>query len=268
MPQPPFDIAVSCYKQERNWPFVAWGLAQNLPALGQVFLVNDDLWTSEDEVAYREEAAKYPELAPRLVFLGHERNGRGFCRTFNQGIEACSTPYVVHLDGDILLLPGSVERAALRLGPNCLVSPLHHSTADVSEAVWGTPEQGPSIPILRSDYRLRMMLPRAAFWRSRGAYLLLHRHTHLNIGGLDEDLDRYPYMPHDRDYAMRWSAYHSEGHLRMSGAEALHLNDAVPGVLDPARQNAPGSVDVFLERVKLFLPRRYDEAVLVMKGAQ
>jgi len=106
---PTVSVVVPCFNYEHFLP-ASVGSALSQPGVAIDVIVVDDCSTDSSLAVARSLA----EADQRVRVLEHRRN-QGPVATFNDGLELAQGEYVIRLDADDLLTPGSVGRAAALL---------------------------------------------------------------------------------------------------------------------------------------------------------
>jgi predicted SAM-dependent methyltransferase len=156
------------------------------------------------------------------VFLEHDHNGFGLAKSANQGLDAAKTEYVLLIEGDEVLSPGSLAETLEMAQPEYLLCALKSYIKEGWE-----PGTSPNF-LVTKDHRTRYLhaphrFPRNRWWAfCSGGHLLIHRNTHLRIGGFDES---YGYGFHDYDYAARWMRKVGDDHILYGGGRVWHLGE-------------------------------------------
>jgi hypothetical protein len=104
-PLPRVTVVVPCFNYARYLP-VAVGSALDQEGVAVDVVVVDDASTDDSLAVARGLAA----ADPRVTVVAHERNA-GPVATFNDGLEQVTGDYLVRLDADDVLTPGSLARA-------------------------------------------------------------------------------------------------------------------------------------------------------------
>lgn len=197
------DVVIAYYQldHEKYWSSVLWGLRQNIDHISRVFVVNDG--------PYRMSKRAQPSYGVPISFLEHDKDGFGLCKSLNQGIEATATPYVLVIEGDEILAPGSLEKTLGLAQEKVLICAnkeyLDPEVIPVSEQ--------PSIDaFIEHEHRLKMSPQIGRQWKfCSGGHLLIDRKAHNQIGGFDTF---YEYGLHDFDYAARWMTVFGDSSVR------------------------------------------------------
>ena len=183
------DVVVAYHEptQRQWWDYMMWGLDKNSARLDRVLVVNDGKWQD-------------PPTAPSHVhFLEHGKEGFGLSRSLNLGFARCDTEFVLVIEGDEILAPGSVERTLQLAKPDHLLCALKRYIDP--ETAHHVLDGG--LPVfIEEDHRRKMNPQPERRWSlCSGGHLLVARSGHEQIGGFDE---HYEYGLHDYDYAARW----------------------------------------------------------------
>lgn len=204
------DVVIAYYRQARHWPKVLWGLRRNAHYINKVIIVNDEPWSEEDYATVTAE-----DLS--IVKLQHPHDGFGVCKSYNQGIKAATTEFVLLTSADVVLPPRLIAQKLLYAQPNTLVAgPCTHVEED----------SDPSSPtVIRKDRfeALRHDADSRPWHYVRGVNRLLHRQAHLDMGGFDERFNEFNYE--DYDHTARWCAKYGLQSIQYCDAPVYHLGD-------------------------------------------
>jgi GT2 family glycosyltransferase len=201
------DVVVCYYRHGAYLDRLVKSLQANLDHINHVYIVNDALWTQD---AFCKD---WPEW---ITLLSHPHEGFGLCKSANQGIAAAKTDFVLLMEADELLAPGSLETTLKAKKPKLLVC---GKKAYIDEK---SSFEEPQF-LDEYDHRLDMVHepnqdPRRAYVYCSGGHLLIDRAFHTAIGGFDE---RMGYGLHDYEYAARW--LQNGGGLIFGGGYVWHL---------------------------------------------
>ena len=211
------DVVIAWYAQEDLWPLVAWGLNENRESIHRVLIVNDARWTPAQRALLLATMATY-DAFPKHVLLEHKHEEFGSHRSIRQGAQHVNTGWWVHIDGDIILAPGSLEalsnkpeRGIMRCGV------MHDVRRDLQVSDLA------NCPIERADKRLDKDV---CDWVDvRDGYIFSHAQDYFAIGG--HDLLYPDYGCCDYDIAMRWMMHFGEETIEMApDAISYHLGGA------------------------------------------
>ena len=103
--EPTVTVIVPCFNYAHFLPF-AVNSALSQRAVGVEVVIIDDASTDHTP----EEASRLSRLSPQVRVVGHRRNS-GLVATMNEGLGMARGDYVVKLDADDLLTPGSLARS-------------------------------------------------------------------------------------------------------------------------------------------------------------
>ncbi|MGZ4452312.1 MAG: glycosyltransferase family 2 protein [Nocardioides sp.] len=112
MVMPRVSVVVPCHNYERYLDD-ALGSALGQEGVDLDVTIVDDASTDDSPAIAR----RWAEADPRVRVVTHATN-RGHIDTFNHALESATAPYVVKLDPDDLLTPGSLWRAARAMREN------------------------------------------------------------------------------------------------------------------------------------------------------
>ena len=134
-----YDVVVAYYRQEHNWPVVAWGLEQNAARINRVLVVNDEPWS---------------EFKPTLngipvVLLDHPHDGFGLTKSYNQGMREATTDFVLLTQGDEILVQDFFTQCIGALKDKSILYPIVAYTEPDVELADMPP------PFVYGDWRLR-----------------------------------------------------------------------------------------------------------------
>lgn len=104
-PTPRVTVVIPCYNYARYLPEAVHSALSQTDVAVDVVVVDDA--STDESVAVAQALA---ESDPRITVLVHEGNA-GPVRTFNDGLAAATGDYLVRLDADDVLTPGSLARA-------------------------------------------------------------------------------------------------------------------------------------------------------------
>lgn len=210
------DVVIAYYRQAQHWPKVLWGLRRNAHFIKHVYMVNDERWSDEDlKLITEPDGVFVNDLS--ITFLDHEHAGFGVCKSYNQGIAASDTEFVMVSSADVVFPPRLLAQKLLFARPNVIVAgPCTHVEED-SE---------PSAPkIIREDRFAQLRFnPDSRPWQYvRGVNRLIHRQAHLDIGGFDERFNEFNYE--DYDHTARWVAKYGMSSVMYCDVPVYHLGD-------------------------------------------
>lgn len=198
------DVVGCFYRQHEYWPFFLWGLEQNRESIGQVFVVNDELWSECEAVD------PVPEW---MTLLDHEHRGWGALVSTDQGVEAARTENVMMMACDQVLVPGALEMLSKHAGPKKLV----FGTL-LNLEVPAKLEDFPN-PAVRPTKSSRCTTPeiirqlrelQSVWWLVR-AGRVVHRDSFLAIGGHEPERYLGGQGWDDQDAGIRWEAAFGAG---------------------------------------------------------
>lgn len=207
------DVVVAYYRQEKFWPVVSKGLWDNREAIQTVFVVNDEPWGQVPEV---------PE-GLHCVFLEHEHEGFGLCKSLNQGLAEVGTQYALIIEGDEVLPEGSVATSLACMRPGMLLC---------AGKLYVEPGEGHPFKVLEGDHRDRIhrgWLKSRPWIMCSGGHLMVDTEKARDVS-FDEDYTEYGC--HDYDFALRW--HQAGGTLSKGGGIVLHLGSG-KGKIAPKR---------------------------------
>lgn len=213
------DIVLAYYAplHRRWWPALRSGFEANAAHIARLIVVNDD--------------EPFEPLPPpagvEMVQLSHPNEGFGLCKSLNQGVREANTDWVLIMEGDEILPPGSLART--------LAMDLQPQTCYALPKAWVNPQRLPEHVLLpETDCRHNSgTLDPSRYWRyCIGGHLLIHRESHHAIEGFDE---YYGYGHHDNDYGVRWqTAYGFRSLVWCPQAGAVfHIGSGQPRILAP-----------------------------------
>jgi len=179
------DIVVAFYEDAHQhwWDYLKWGFEQNKEYINRVIVVNDGYWKTHPI-----------ESDPMYTFRDHKREGFGLSKSLNQGIAIAKTDFVLIMEGDEILLPGSLAKTlplAVEGGLLCC-GKVYYEPSDLNALI-----AGEKIKPIETDHRWNMQATR--HWKyASGGHLLIHRESDVGFN------EAYGYGLHDFDYAARW----------------------------------------------------------------
>jgi len=205
------DVVIDYYRKQKTWPLVRAGLLANIDAIRSVIIVNDEPWTDDNMLESNEETRAL--LLVRL--LDHKHEGFGAHKSIRQGMEAADTEYVLHIDGDVVLAPGSIEANLEYAEPELIV---YGTTHDVPHDV--TVDMYPDLPIEREDWRLKGGHPKA-FPDFRDLHWIMRKKDYFAVGG--HDLEYKDYGLVDYDLGCRFMLRFGMEAYMIGPGEAYHI---------------------------------------------
>ena len=104
-PKPTVTVVIPCYNYARYLPAAVGSVLSQSGVQADVVIVDDA--SSDDSLAV---GRALEANDPRITVLAHARNA-GPVQTFNDGLAAVHGEFLVRLDADDLLTPGSLERS-------------------------------------------------------------------------------------------------------------------------------------------------------------
>lgn len=203
---PKASVVICYYQQAHLWPLVVHGLDANKDQIADIFLINDGPLPAEERQIL--EAIK--PMAPLTILDFPSKSGFNVARCANRGLEAATSDYVLLIEGDETLAPGSLQLTLAHGGANVLVAApkkylSKHSTYDNPQ-------------FIGDDHRASFVgsptQTNRPWWFCSGGHLLIP-YTRLRF---DES---YQYGCHDYDFAFRWLA--AGGWLRYGGGAVWHI---------------------------------------------
>ena len=246
------DVIVTFYRKHAEWPFVAWGLSKDLDSINHIYIVNDERWDDPSRKAVLAEAVRY---ALPCTLLDHDHDGFGAHVCANQGMDACQTDFVVHIDGDIVLSPGSIEESLELASEGTLVSPPLGDLPEADKLCWtNDPDNNaPILDVLRNDWRIGAAMQHPGMV-IRNGYLVIHRSSHYVIDGYDLGYKGYGLI--DYDYAVRWAIAHGDDNVVFGGGPAYHIGGVDDEEDRKAKQISEESKARFLRAIDLWKSKR------------
>ena len=216
------DVVICFYRNERLWPFVAWGLAQNQDHIGTVIISNDEPWGNSSRVAI-EIASREARLTVPLKFIDHPRQGMRQTQCFNDGVAAATAEDILQIDDDIVLAPNCISTFLAASGYKTLLTGRLHDIprCNLTTSMLKDP------PILKVDKRLIAPHITDLWLHVRDSFLFYNRADYLAIGGHDEsyqDGQEYGYGYVDYDFGLRWFKEFGQDSFEMTDAVAYHMS--------------------------------------------
>ena len=206
------DVVVSFYQQEKYLPHLIRSLENNADHINRVIFVND-------------EVTPQPFINTPLdyVWLDHPHFGFGLSRSANQGIAAADTEYVLLIEGDELLAPGSIAdmfEALDQAGEPVALLAGRKRYLDIDALM-----NDSQFKFIEEDHRLNLMAN--PLWEASrpwvffsGGHLLVKKSCHLAINGFNEE---FGYGYHDFDYAARMMLAFGRSSCRYGAGEVWHI---------------------------------------------
>ena len=179
-----------------------------------------------------------------MIPLDHERDGVTPQRCIRQGAESVETDYFLHIDSDIVLTPGSLEKNLALVEPDIVVHGITHDVAANPEL-----SSYPNIPILRKDWRLdedRYPL----YLKFRDSYWIRNTESYFAVGGHDIRFPGYGMV--DYDLACRWMMRYGTDSYILGPGDAFHLG----GMVRPTYGEDPENLRLFT-----ITRQRFEEAL-------
>lgn len=232
------DVVIPFYRQEQHLPDVLRALEANAEQINRVIFVND-------------EETPRPALPSILdiLWLDHPHTAFGLSKSANQGIAAATTDYVLLIEGDELLAPGALAEMFTFLTSDIRLMAGRKRYLDPVALQDGEHK------FIEEDHRLNLM--QDPKWEASrpwvffsGGNLLIHRESHLQISGFNEE---YGYGFHDYDYACRMMLAFGRDCCRFGVGEVWHIGSG-----KGRAQPGPNEARLFAETAAKLMHHRYD----------
>jgi hypothetical protein len=218
-------VVVTFYKKEWCWPLVRHGLELNKDKIGRVFVMNDDV--------------ESPDIPPPTgvameIHNVPEKRGWGAAERCNAGAALVTTPYFLHIDGDMMLGNLSVARSLYLAEPELLLACQVHNTTKDAEIV----------PDAQGDrVRATTIHPenRPGYWRKplplnlRHGHYLAHTESFRALGGHDLT-PPWDTEYHSIDYCLAagWLMKYGKESFEFGGGAAFHVGGIYEYKVDEA----------------------------------
>ena len=211
------DVTVSYHDRRRFWGRVAKGLLANRMAIKRVIVVHSRKWSGD----WRPTAGMLP-IETLEVPETRQRNFN-IASVVNAGFKAADTRFVVHLDDDVVLMPGAIDAILADIQPFTLHNGLIAQVPD--KTTWA------KLEVFRPNEHKFTRDLTYPYGLATGCFFACHKGAFTDLGGWDEEMQFYGLQ--DAEFAMRWMAKYGYHACRLRSAVGLHLGEARSGMSEP-----------------------------------
>lgn len=228
------DVIACYYRQAHLAPFFFWGIHENIEEIGKLIIVNDEPWNDAELVQVMAHAG---EIGVETACLEHTHKGtHGVASSFNQGAAYSQNEYVFFTSFDQILTPGTLceitDMASIQRMVLGRVDSISTSTGL---------DDLPNPTIIRPDIyansieQIKQGVLVVGCWRN--GHTLVHRPSHLRLGGFNEKFVEWGYGLEDQDYCIRWLIEYGLDSILWGDSNSWHFAGNRPSAEDPKKSD-------------------------------